>query len=312
MSEPRAIVVGSENARVGIDQAMAVLRGGGTPLDAVVAAIREVEANPEDHSVGYSGLANLLGEVELDASVMVGDTLRAGAVGALHGYQDAIDLARRVMEGLPHVLVVGSGADRLAAETGLPAADLTTDDSRRTWQGILEGTGTRRLDPSYLEQVRALSAALTPGRGESDPRQGTVNVIARDREGRIACGVSTSGYPLKYPGRLGDSPLIGAGNYADDRWGAAACTGYGELAMRACTSHSVVTFMRFGMPLEQAVVQAMEDLRHLQTAGGMNIVALDREGRPAAASNVEGSKYIYLAEGMDGYVVAPRLHVPFD
>jgi L-asparaginase / beta-aspartyl-peptidase len=312
MNESRAIVVGSENAKVGIEQAMVVLRGGGSPLDAVVAAIREVEANPEDHSVGFSGLANLLGEVELDASVMVGDTLRAGAVGALHGHQDAIDLARQVMERLPHVLVVGSGADRLAAAAGLPAADLTTEASRRIWQDLLDGSGGRPRDKSYLEQIRSLAAALTPDPGETDQRAGTVNVIARDAEGRIACGVSTSGYPLKYPGRLGDSPIIGAGNYADDRWGAAACTGFGELSMRACTAHSVVTFMRFGMPLQESLSQAMEDLRRLRTPGGMNIVALDRDGRPGAASNVDGSTYIYLTEGMDRYVEAPRLHVALD
>lgn len=312
MSEARAIVVGSENAKIGIEQAMAVLCEGGSPLDAVISAIREVEANPDDHSVGLSGIANLLGEVELDASVMVGDTLRTGAVGALHGHQDAIDLARQVMERLPHVLVVGGGADRLATETGMPRVELTTQESRRIWQELLDGSGGRLRDGSYLKQMRALAGALTPGPGDPDQRHGTVNVIARDREGRIACGVSTSGYPLKYPGRLGDSPIVGAGNYADDRWGAAACTGFGELSIRACTAHSVVTFMRFGMPLEKALVQAMEDLRHLETPGGMNIVALDGEGRPGAASNVEGTKYVYLVEGLDAYVEAPRLHVPLD
>ncbi|MBO0703344.1 MAG: isoaspartyl peptidase/L-asparaginase, partial [Candidatus Dormibacteraeota bacterium] len=121
---------------------------------------------------------------------------------------------------------------------------------------------------------------------------------------------STSGFPLKYPGRLGDSPVIGAGNYADDRWGAAACTGFGELAIRCCTAHSVVTFMRFGMPLEAALEQAMGDLRHLETPGDMNIVALDAEGRPGAASSVAGKTYVYQTEDMDGYERAERLHVP--
>lgn len=310
MSEAKAIVVGSSNAKVGIDQAIAVLRGGGSPLDAVVAGIREVEANPEDHTVGFSGLANLLGEVELDASVMIGDTLRAGAIGALHGHQDAIDLARRVMEALPHVLVVGGGADRLAAEMGLPEVDLSTPESRRVWQEWLDGSGGRARDASYLERIRSVAATMTPAGGEPDHRHGTVNLIARDRGGHIACGVSTSGYPLKYPGRLGDSPLIGAGNYADDRWGAAACTGFGEMAIRACTAHSVVTFMRFGMPLEQALQQAMEDLRHLRTPGGMNIVALDPAGRPGAVTTQEGTTYIHQTEDMDTWVEAPRLHVP--
>lgn len=312
-NEQRAIVVGSENAKVGIDQAMAVLRGGGSSLDAVIAGIREVEANPEDHSVGFSGVPNLLGEVELDASIMLGETLQAGAVGALHGHQDAIDLARRVMEGLPHVLIVGGGADQLAKDAGLREVDLLTPEAREIWQNRLAGhDGEWRVSDSYLEQIRALAAAMTPEPGEEDPRHGTTNLIARDREGRIACGVSTSGYPLKYPGRLGDSPIIGAGNYADDRWGAAACTGFGEMSMRACTAHSVVTFLRFGMPLEKALEQAMEDLRHLKTPGDMNIVALDAEGRPGAASNVEGKTYIYLREGMDRYAEEPRLQVRLD
>src|SRR6478735_3564062 len=120
------IVVASANGRVGIDAAVDVLRSGGSAVDAVVAGIKPVEANPDDHSVGYSGLPNLLGEVELDASVMDGQGLRAGSVGALKTHQDAIEAARLVMERLPHVLIVGSGADRFAAEMGLPATDLLT------------------------------------------------------------------------------------------------------------------------------------------------------------------------------------------
>ncbi|MBO0682987.1 MAG: isoaspartyl peptidase/L-asparaginase [Candidatus Dormibacteraeota bacterium] len=306
----QAIVVGSTNAEVGIEQAMAVLREGGSPLDAVVAGIREVERNPEDHSVGFSGLPNLLGEVELDASVMEGARLGAGAVGALRGHQDAVELARRVMERLPHVLVVGDGAGRRAGEVGLPEVDLLTPEVRRIWRERLEGTENGNLDESYLRQVRALAEAMAPRGDQPDQRQGTVNLIARDRAGHVVCGVSTSGFPLKYPGRLGDSPVIGAGNYADDRWGAAACTGFGELSLRCCTAHSVVTFMRFGMSLEGALEQAMVDLRHLETPGDMNIVALDAGGRPGAASSVQGKTYIYLAEDMERYVEAERLYIP--
>ncbi len=307
----KAIVIGSKNADVGLEPAMAVLREGGPPLDAVVAGIREVERNPDDHSVGFSGLPNLMGEVELDASVMEGRRLGAGAVGALHGYQDAVELARRVMERLPHVLVVGDGADRLAGEEGLPAVDLLTPEARRIWKERLEGE-SGNLDDSYLRQVRALAEAMAPGPDRPDQRQGTVNLIARDRAGHVVCGVSTSGFPLKYPGRLGDSPVIGAGNYADDRWGAAACTGFGELALRCCTAHSVVMFMRFGMSLPEALEQAMVDLRHLRTPGDMNIVAVDAEGRPGAVSSVRGKTYIYLTEDMDRYVEAERLFVPLD
>ena len=109
---------------------MDILRAGGSAIDAVVATIRQVEANPDDHSVGYSGLPNLLGEVELDASIMDGRTLATGAVAALHDYQDAIDLARTVMDELPHVLIVGDGREKLAAETGFPAGRPADPGSR--------------------------------------------------------------------------------------------------------------------------------------------------------------------------------------
>ncbi len=310
----RAIVVGSKNAEVGIEQAMAVLRAGGSPLDAVVAGIREVERNPEEHYVGFSSVPNLLGEVELDASVMEGGRLNAGAVGALRGHQDAVELARRVMERLPHVLIVGEGAGRLAGEVGLPAVDLLTPEARHTWEELLAGRERgelgEELGMSYLRQVRALWDAMAPGPEHPDQRHGTVNLIARDREGHIVCGVSTSGFPLKFPGRLGDSPVIGAGNYADDRWGAAACTGFGELSIRCCTAHSVVMFLRFGMPLEQALEQAMRDLRHLETPGDMHIVALDAEGRPGGAASVRGEPYIFQTEEMDRYLEADPIIVP--
>jgi beta-aspartyl-peptidase (threonine type) len=306
----RAIVVGSKNADVGIEQAMVILRAGGSPLDAVVAGIREAERNPQEHYVGFSSVPNLAGEVELDASVMEGRRLDAGAVGALRGHQDAVELARCVMERLPHVLLVGDGAHRLAGEVGLPPVDLLTPEARQTWRELLAGKDDDELGISYLSRVRALSEAMGPRPGRPDQRHGTVNLIARDREGHIVCGVSTSGFPLKYPGRLGDSPVIGAGNYADDRWGAAACTGFGELSIRCCTAHSVVTFMRFGMPLEQALEQAMLDLRHLETPGDMHLVALDAEGRPGGAAGVGGEPYIYLTDEMDHYVEAEPIIVP--
>jgi beta-aspartyl-peptidase (threonine type) len=276
----------------------------------VVAGIREVERNPEEHYVGSSSLPNLLGEVELDASVMEGRHLGAGAVGALRGHQDAVELARCVMERLPHVLIVGDGAGRLAGEVGLPRVDLLTAEARQMWKELLAGKESEDLGASYLRRMRAISEAMAPAPDRPDQRHGTVNLIARDRDGHVVCGVSTSGFPLKYPGRLGDSPVIGAGNYVDDRWGAAACTGFGELSMRCCTAHSVVTFMRFGMPLEKALRQAMLDLRHLETPGDMNIVALDAEGRPGGAASGPGEPYIYLTEEMDRHLEADPIIVP--
>lgn len=314
------IVVASANGNVGIGASIEVLRSGGSAVDAVVAGIKLVEANPLDHSVGYSGLPNLLGEVELDASIMDGTGLRAGSVGALHGYQDAVALARTVMDTMPHVLIVGAGADRLASETGLSPVDLLTEEALAIWrQRFTEmGSSAPGAQDAYYSRIHEIV-----GKAASDPQKvateiedshGTVNFIAQDATGAIACGVSTSGWAWKYPGRLGDSPIIGAGNYADNRFGAAACTGRGEMAQRCLTAHSVVTFMRFGMTVEAALKQAMLDLRQLDDPyrSEMNIVALDRDGNPAAASSAADKTYIFQRVEMDAFVEDARAHVPYD
>lgn len=307
-----AIIIASQNGAIGLPAAMEILRNGGSAVDAVVKGCELVEANPDDHTVGYSGLPNLLGEVELDASVMDGKGLRAGAVGALKGYQDAARLAREVMNTLPHVLIAGEGAARLASEVGLEPKDLLTPEAAAIWKERLDDTDNR--DSSYLGRIREMVASTAqdpeiPGLDEIP--HGTVNFIARDREGNIATGVSTSGWAWKYPGRMGDSPIIGAGNYADNRWGAAGCTGRGEMAQRALTAHSVVTFMRFGMSLEEALHRAMKDLEALDDpyASEMNIVAMDKDGNHAAASTNPEKTYVFMTESMDGPEERKRMHV---
>jgi L-asparaginase / beta-aspartyl-peptidase len=300
------IVVASANGRVGIDEAMRILRDGGSALDAVEAGTRLVEDNLEDHTVGRAGLPNLIGEVELDASIMDGRTLASGAVAAVKGYPNPIAIARRVMTDLPHVLLAGEGAARFAAECGFEPADLLTEETLQTWRERLEGKVPPFYGPgdiAYLDRMREL-VALT-----SDPEKvaGTVNFIARDRDGNIASAVSTSGWAWKYPGRVGDSPIIGAGNYCDNRYGAAACTGRGEMAIRAATARSVVLYLKAGMSLDDALAEAMRDLWVLEDPyyGGMNIIALDAVGRPAAAAN-RPATYIYMTDEMDAYVEAPR------
>lgn len=310
------IVIASANGIVGIEAAVEVLRSGGSALDAVVAGTRLVEANPDDHTVGYSGLPNLLGEVELDASVMDGRGLRAGSIGALQGYQDAVDLARTVMDELPHVLIAGDGAARLARESGLEPRDLLTPEAEAIWRERLdEAPASLRQNDAYLSRIREIVArtASDPELAvQGEPPHGTVNFLARDRNGDIAAAVSTSGWAWKYPGRMGDSPIIGAGNYADNRFGAAACTGRGEMAQRCLTAHSVVTFMRFGMSLEESLRQGMLDLNQLDDpfASEMNIVALDREGNPGAASTAEGKTYVLMTESMAAPEERPRSWVP--
>ena len=167
---------------------------------------------------------------------------------------------------------------------------------------------------AYYQKIHAIVGATASDPQMVEDVHGTVNFLAQDAAGNIACGVSTSGWAWKYPGRLGDSPIIGAGNYADNRWGAAACTGRGEMAQRACTSHSVVTFMRFGMSVEEAVRQAMIDLRQLDDPyrSEMNIVALDKDGKPGAASSAPDKTFIYMTTGMTTWVEDTRLHVPYE
>ena len=304
------IVVASSNGRVGIGEAMAVLRRGRSALDAVEAGTRLVEDNLEDHSVGSGGLPNLLGEVELDASIMDGRTLATGAVAALKGYPNPISIARRVMTDLPHVLLAGDGAARFAAECGFSQAELLTEESRRVWKERLEGNIPANAPPGMTAYYQKMREWV---RIASDPEKvsGTVNFLARDRDGNIASAVSTSGWAWKYPGRVGDSPIIGAGNYCDNRYGAAACTGRGEMAIRASTARSVVLYMKQGMSLQDALAEAMRDLWALEDPyyGGMNIVALDAAGNPAAAANQDAT-YIYMTDDMDTYVEQPRLLVP--
>ncbi|HET9661961.1 MAG TPA: N(4)-(beta-N-acetylglucosaminyl)-L-asparaginase [Thermomicrobiales bacterium] len=304
----QGIVVASANGSVGIEAAIDILRSGGSAIDAVVVALSLVEANPDDHSVGYSGYPNMLGQVELDASLMEGSGLRAGSVAALQDYQDAAKLARAVMDGLPHVLIVGEGARRLAAESGLEQKNLTTPESLEIWRSRAYDLATiGSAQENYYAHMRELVNAMS-----SDPQlvdvHGTVNFLCRDRNGEFASGVSTSGWAWKYPGRVGDSPIIGAGNYCDNRWGAAACTGRGEMAQRCCTAHSVVTFMRFGMSLDDALRQAMADLKQLDDpfASEMNIVGLDKDGNPGGASTSEGKTFVVMDESMSTWDERPR------
>jgi isoaspartyl peptidase/L-asparaginase-like protein (Ntn-hydrolase superfamily) len=306
------IIIASSNGDIGIPAAWAILRDGGTALDAVEAATRLVEANPEDHSVGYGGYPNLLGEVELDASIMDGTTRRAGAVGALRGYRHPISVARRVMEELPHVMLAGVGAARFAAEIGMPQEELLTDAAAHAWREGIAG----RLPDSYRDDQGAIITTLLRRATHlaSDPERvaGTVNFIAQDRMGRIASAVSTSGWAWKYPGRLGDSPIIGAGNYADDRYGAAACTGWGELAIRAGTTRSVVLYLKHGATLEDACHEAFHDLGALPIAPAqvqMSMVAIDRHGQHCAVSTLAGRTYVYQADGMAEFATLPRIVV---
>lgn len=303
-------VIASANGIVGIRAAMEVLRKGGTAVDAVEEGVRYVESNPEDNTVGYGGLPNLLGEVELDASIMDGKTLAAGTVGAVKGYEHVISLARKVMEELPHVTIVGAGAEMFANELGFEKKDLLTDASKKVWQAGLAG----KAPVSYIERGEYMDSLRKYAHLTADPEKhlGTTNFIAYDKYGQLATGVSTSGWAWKYPGRLGDSPIIGAGNYADSRYGAAACTGRGEMAMRLCSSRSMVLYMEMGMTLEQAATKAMKDLAGIEDKywGRVSCVVMDGKGNHGAFTVGGPSQYVLMTDDMDEPATLDRTLVP--
>jgi beta-aspartyl-peptidase (threonine type) len=298
-ARPPATIVASANGAPALPAAMRILRRGGSALDAVEAAARIVEADPRDTSVGRGGWPNILGVVEVDASIMDGRTRRAGAVAAVRGYLYPISIARAVMDRLPHVLLVGDGATRFAREIGAERADLLTASTRRLWIDFLKQAGET---PASVKRRRSLAPVVK--RTVALERKGTVNFIALDTKGHMASAVSTSGWGYKYPGRVGDSPVIGAGNYCDERYGGAGCTGFGELAMRALTAKWVVDRLADGRDPGRVAREAIREVNALEAPPpAMNVVVLARDGRYASATNRAGRQYAVMTAEMD----EPRL-----
>ena len=306
------IVVASSNGIVSIKEAMRVLTDGGSAVDAVETGIRIVEANPDDHTVGYGGYPNLLGQVEVDAGIMDGRDLAAGAVGALQGFEHPISVARKVMEHLAHVLLVGRGAERFAAEMGFERRELLTADARQAWEERLRTAmpeeAFRQL-PDLPDLYRWVQIATDP-----ELAKGTVNFVARDAQGNLCAGTSTSGWAWKYPGRLGDSPVIGAGLYADNRVGAVACTGMGEMAIRAGTALSFVHYLKAGLTLAQAGRQAMADLNDLggRYRSQMHLLAMDRQGDHAGFSTEQKKSYLFMTDEMREPGEVTRTCIPIE
>ena len=309
----RPVIIGSERSDVGLPAGMAILRAGGRAIDAVEAALRECEDNESDHYVGTGGLPNARGEVQLDASIMVGSTRAFGAVGALRDFPHPISIARAVLERLPqHCLLVGEGAETFAQECGFARAELLTDEARRLYldalgaQDAVEGEHTEASpgDRRYRETARALMQRLAP----HDGPWGTINVLALDAAGELCVGVSTSGYPWKYPGRVGDSALPGAGNYCDLRYGGAACTGRGEMAMRVCGAREIVDLLAAGATPECACAEMLADARSLpdEFAAELRALALTPDGRHGGAAGKEGSVYALMTVGHSAPEIRPR------
>ncbi len=309
------VIIASERGEVGLSAGIAVLRAGGSALDAVEAAVRAAEANEADHYVGVGGLPNLLGEVELDASIMDGATRRAGAVAAVTGFPHPISIARAVCDRLPqHVLLVGAGAERFADEVGIPRGPVLTEEARRLWREGLTAEGlalAREIQGEGEAAYRRAMSGLLAAMGTPDGPWGTVNVIALDAAGNLAAGVSTSGYPWKYPGRVGDSAVIGAGNYCDNRVGAAACTGRGELAIRAGTARSVLLGLAGGLDPARACAAALRDAAELpdEYRAPLQALCLAPDGRHGGASTRAGSTYSVQTADDDTYRIEERLRI---
>ncbi|HZN38621.1 MAG TPA: N(4)-(beta-N-acetylglucosaminyl)-L-asparaginase [Planctomycetota bacterium] len=247
------------------EHALAVVRNGGSRLDAVEAGIREIERLGSDGSVGVGGRPNAAGYPQLDACIMDGPGHRAGSVAGLEGIVHPITAARRVMEATKHVMLVGEGARWFALEQGLESVD----------------TG---------DLAAKKDAWVAQKRGDAD-RGGhdTITLLILDAEGHIAGGCSTSGAGGKLPGRVGDSPILGAGLYVDDEVGAAGATGLGENVMRHCASFLIVELMRQGLGPQQACEEAIHRIARVDPRGyalDVCFIALDKQGRcGAAASN---------------------------
>ena len=257
----------------------AVLDGGGTSLDAVVAAVIVMEDSPL-FNAGRGAVFNAAGRHELDAAVMDGATGGAGAVAAARRVRNPVLAARAVMERTPHVLLTGSAADRFARDAGLTL-----------------------VPPGYFSTTAravALARARADAAATDADRHGTVGAVARDRNGNLAAATSTGGYTNKLPGRVGDTPLVGAGTYAENASCAVSATGSGEHFMRAVAAHDVAARMRYRREsLADAARHALERVVALGGDGGM--IAVDRAGNIAMP---------FVSEGMyRGWARGGRIHV---
>ena len=292
---PRAVSSGNGLRATG--KAMEVLKAGGDPLDAVVAGVNIVEDDPDDMSVGYGGLPNEDGVVELDASVMYGPTHRAGAVAALRNIKNPSKVARLVMERSDHVLLVGEGALKFAKAHGFKEEDLLTERSREAWLRWKETMSG--VDNWLPPSADGLAADLR----EVLRTHGTINCLALDAAGRLAGVTTTSGLSWKLAGRVGDSPVIGAGLYVDNEIGAAGSTGRGEANLQTCASFRIVDAMGRGRSPEQACLEACQAVaaktklvpRLCDAKGrptfGLEFYALNRKGEFGAAGFFAGGRF---------------------
>lgn len=278
----RAVMVGSANALAGMRDHYASLQEGLDPLSAAIEVVKVVEADPEDTSVGLGGLPNEDGVVQLDAACMDGATHNAGGVAALENILHPSEVARLVMERTDHVLMVGPGAYAFARAHGHPHVELLTDSSRRRWLEWRErmSADDDRLPPPGDGAGAGGGGALAGGAWTRPT--GTVHCSALAPAGQVACTTTTSGLAFKIPGRVGDSPLIGAGLYCDQEAGSAGSTGRGEAAILAHGSSAIVELLRQGLdPLDAGLEVLRRVARQAERAARWQPALLDASGRPS-------------------------------
>lgn len=307
----KPVVISSANGLGACAKAMEMLKGGADTLDAVIAGVNIVELDPNVTSVGYGGLPNEDGVVELDASVMHGPTKRCGAVAALQGIKTPSKIAKLVMEHTSHVMLVGEGALRFAQAYGYQKEDLLTDKSRTAWlvwkeslrapdefnnwipmQQNLQSNG--RIALKELKEVFPNvdeNTLMWAWQVATHPPYGTINCLALNQNGEMSGVTTTSGLAWKIPGRVGDSPIIGAGLYVDQEVGGAGSTGVGELNIRIAGGHTIVESMRRGMSPKDAVLEALKRVSRLYNDDktvldklDIEFYALNKDGEHAAGS----------------------------
>ncbi|MEK7732261.1 MAG: N(4)-(beta-N-acetylglucosaminyl)-L-asparaginase, partial [Planctomycetota bacterium] len=260
---------------------------------------------PADNSVGYGGLPNEDGVVELDSSVMHGPTCRAGAVGALRNIKTPSQVAKLVMERTDHVLIVGEGALRFARAHGFKETDLLTEESRKLW---LEWKERHSEDDDWIPPEVPDPNKRSEKRADFTFTYGTITCLGLNPAGDISGVTTTSGLSYKIPGRVGDSPIIGAGLFVDNTVGAAGATGRGEAVLKICGSHTVVEAMRHGMAPREACLHALQRIventteKRLRHDDGrpnfdVKLYALSKDGRFGSASIWSGAKFAVYADG---------------
>lgn len=308
--------VASANGLAAVARAIEELAAGADTIDAVVRGVNLVEEDPEDSSVGYGGLPNADGVVQLDASLMHGPTRGAGAVAALEGIKRPSLVALDVMRYTDHHLLVGEGAQRFAISMGHPIEDLLTEESRRRW---IEWRARMTDGDDYLtpeqsgERIGEFRDPSEYGDGLLDSHdgvrpQGTINCDIVDRDGSLSSVTTTSGLAYKIPGRVGDSPIIGAGQYCDNDVGAAGSTGRGEAVIKTCGSHTVVELMRNGMRPTDACLEALRRIVHVTVESrllgedgrpnfNVNYYAVNKNGEYGGAAIYAGARFAVSVDG---------------